>query len=120
MPIISEFALLELEEGLSRQSRLIALAQKTPAMEHTTAGISDLLVDPGRIPEAARTRKRSWLANTRIPDSHPATPRLEWPTSISSFPPENFGIVAPGIYRSSYPQPHDFPYLQRLQLKTIM
>lgn len=34
--------------------------------------------------------------------------------------PKNFGTVAPGIYRSSYPQDADYPFLQKLRLKTIM
>ena len=32
----------------------------------------------------------------------------------------NFGIVAPGIYRSSFPQPCNLDHLQSLRLKTIM
>jgi tyrosine-protein phosphatase SIW14 len=34
--------------------------------------------------------------------------------------PHNFGLVIPGVYRSSYPQAPDFAYLQGLKLKTIM
>jgi tyrosine-protein phosphatase SIW14 len=34
--------------------------------------------------------------------------------------PENFGRVAPGVYRSSYPQAADFTYLGSLKLKTII
>lgn len=34
--------------------------------------------------------------------------------------PKNFGIIIPGIYRSSYPQEADYPYLEKLGLKTIM
>lgn len=34
--------------------------------------------------------------------------------------PTNFGTVVPGVYRSSYPQEADYPFIQKLGLKTIM
>lgn len=34
--------------------------------------------------------------------------------------PLNFGTVVPGVYRSSYPKEADYPFLQKLGLKTIM
>lgn len=34
--------------------------------------------------------------------------------------PINFGMVVPGVYRSSYPKVADYPFLQKLELKTIM
>jgi tyrosine-protein phosphatase SIW14 len=34
--------------------------------------------------------------------------------------PFNFGIVVPGVYRSSYPKPEDFAYMQKLGLKTVV
>lgn len=34
--------------------------------------------------------------------------------------PTNFGMVVPGVYRSSYPKVADYPFLQKLGLKTIM
>ncbi|CAK7236018.1 tyrosine-protein phosphatase siw14 [Sporothrix eucalyptigena] len=34
--------------------------------------------------------------------------------------PVNFGFVMPGLYRSSYPKPENFEYLQQLGLKTIV
>lgn len=34
--------------------------------------------------------------------------------------PINFGTVVPGVYRSSYPQEADYPFIQKLGLKTIM
>ncbi|KAI6248009.1 putative tyrosine-protein phosphatase DSP2 [Erysiphe necator] len=39
---------------------------------------------------------------------------------ISSYGPNNFGIVAPGIYRSGFPKTEDFPCLGNLHLKTIL
>ncbi len=35
-------------------------------------------------------------------------------------PPEAFGIVQQGIYRSNLPQPQNFGFLKTLQLKTVL
>ncbi|KAF5231101.1 hypothetical protein FANTH_13526 [Fusarium anthophilum] len=34
--------------------------------------------------------------------------------------PHNFGVVIPGVYRSSFPRSHDFEYIKGLGLKTIV
>ncbi|KAM5343147.1 hypothetical protein ACJ41O_014113 [Fusarium nematophilum] len=34
--------------------------------------------------------------------------------------PHNFGVVVPGVYRSSFPKTHDFEYIKGLKLKTIV
>lgn len=34
--------------------------------------------------------------------------------------PANFGIVVPGVYRSSFPQAEDYAFIQGLKLKTIV
>ena len=34
--------------------------------------------------------------------------------------PTNFGIVVPGIYRSSFPQSEDYDFIERLKIKTIV
>ncbi|PNY29107.1 Tyrosine-protein phosphatase SIW14 [Tolypocladium capitatum] len=39
--------------------------------------------------------------------------------STSGRPP-NFGVVVPGVYRSSYPKPEDYGFLQSLKLKTVV
>ncbi|OTB04110.1 hypothetical protein M426DRAFT_30241, partial [Hypoxylon sp. CI-4A] len=35
-------------------------------------------------------------------------------------PPTNFAVVLPGLYRSAYPQTPDYPFMQSLNLKTIV
>lgn len=35
-------------------------------------------------------------------------------------PPVNFAVVLPGLYRSGYPEKQDYPFMQGLQLKTIV
>lgn len=34
--------------------------------------------------------------------------------------PHNFGVVVPGVYRSSYPKASDFEYIANLKLKTVV
>ncbi|TDZ27878.1 putative tyrosine-protein phosphatase DSP2 [Colletotrichum spinosum] len=34
--------------------------------------------------------------------------------------PTNFGVVVPGVYRSSFPKPEDFGFFRNLELKTIV
>ncbi|KAH7320818.1 tyrosine phosphatase family-domain-containing protein [Stachybotrys elegans] len=45
-------------------------------------------------------------------------------TELSTIPhlgrPQNFGIVLPDIYRSSYPKPEDYDFLRKINLKTIV
>ncbi|CAG8475480.1 4870_t:CDS:2 [Acaulospora morrowiae] len=35
-------------------------------------------------------------------------------------PPLNFAMVAPGVYRSGHPNRQNFPFLKRLELKSII
>ena len=66
-----------------------------------------------------------------ISNSHPlqlrSLPKLGTSTLEPTGPPTpqagqilNFGVVAPGIYRSSFPQPCNLDHMQSLGLKTIM
>lgn len=49
-----------------------------------------------------------------------ATFPTEYPEAPMMGRPVNFGIVVPGIYRSSYPQREDYAYLETLKLKTLV
>ncbi|RGP69050.1 hypothetical protein FSPOR_4920 [Fusarium sporotrichioides] len=48
--------------------------------------------------------------------------RVQSPEHVASFDgrPFNFGVVIPGVYRSSFPKSHDFEYIKGLGLKTIV
>lgn len=35
-------------------------------------------------------------------------------------PPANFGVVDVGIYRSGFPDSSNFPFLEELQIRTIV
>ncbi|KAI2465798.1 tyrosine phosphatase family-domain-containing protein [Annulohypoxylon bovei var. microspora] len=44
----------------------------------------------------------------------------ERPSPPAGAPPANFATVAPGLYRSGYPQAPDYPFMRTLNLKTIV
>lgn len=54
----------------------------------------------------------------------PMHPTFTSPPAIPVAPlegrPLNFGVVIPGVYRSSYPKPPDYDYLKGLKLKTVI
>ncbi|TPX40591.1 hypothetical protein SeLEV6574_g06541 [Synchytrium endobioticum] len=47
-----------------------------------------------------------------MPQAHPPNPSI--------VPPLNFAMVAPGIYRSGHPNKKNFPFLQKLKLRSIL
>jgi hypothetical protein len=53
---------------------------------------------------------------------YPLLPTSPTPHKIiaTGYEPVNFGMVVPGVYRSSYPKPDNFNFFQDLGLKTIM
>jgi len=62
------------------------------------------------------------LAKTILRESQSCTKRLMLgrATMPSYPPPVNFSEVLDGLYRSGYPQLEDYPFLQSLNLKTIV
>ncbi|KAF6831604.1 tyrosine phosphatase [Colletotrichum plurivorum] len=53
------------------------------------------------------------------PLASPTSPGIERVLPIDGRP-INFGVVVPGIYRSSYPKPEDFGFIRNLGLKSIV
>lgn len=49
----------------------------------------------------------------------PISPGIERVLPIDGRP-INFGVVVPGVYRSSYPKPEDFGFIRNLGLKSIV
>ncbi|KNZ53757.1 hypothetical protein VP01_3143g7 [Puccinia sorghi] len=47
-------------------------------------------------------------------------PHLNLSSHQSLNPPPNFAIVAPGLFRSSFPKPENFEFLAKLKLRTIL
>jgi tyrosine-protein phosphatase SIW14 len=64
--------------------------------------------------ESSSPRQRSKLQLERVPSL-----RLSPFTQTYSLP-VNFGMVVNNLYRSSFPQRENFPYLRKLGLKSIL
>jgi len=54
-----------------------------------------------------------------IPAEHEAFVRAPEPRVVL-VPPLNFGMVAPGVYRSGYPNSKNFPFMKKLRFKSIV
>ncbi|KAK3486380.1 tyrosine phosphatase family-domain-containing protein [Neurospora crassa] len=50
----------------------------------------------------------------------PLWPNPTFPLIPSEGRPKNFGVVVPGVYRSSFPQTEDYPFIEGLKLKTMV
>lgn len=55
----------------------------------------------------------------QTPLASPISPGIERVLPIDGRP-INFGVVVPGVYRSSYPKPEDFGFIRNLGLKSIV
>ncbi|WQF82258.1 Putative Dual specificity protein phosphatase [Colletotrichum destructivum] len=55
----------------------------------------------------------------KTPLASPISPGIERVLPIDGRP-INFGVVVPGVYRSSYPKPEDFGFIRNLGLKSIV
>ncbi|KAK3304145.1 tyrosine phosphatase family-domain-containing protein [Chaetomium strumarium] len=56
-----------------------------------------------------------------LANQHPAFSAYELEQSLpAEGRPRNFGVVVPGVYRSSFPQSEDYAFLEGLKLKTIV
>jgi tyrosine-protein phosphatase SIW14 len=73
---------------------------------------------------AGRRRSDSGLRDAFHPPAlmqHLAYPNNELEKGLPPGPrPANFGIVVPGVYRSSFPQSEDYAFIEDLKLKTIV
>lgn len=55
------------------------------------------------------------------PTYSPLSSGLGAPTEVQYEIPENFSLVAPGVYRSGFPKKKHFPFLtEKLKLKSIL
>ncbi|KOS17700.1 Tyrosine-protein phosphatase SIW14 [Escovopsis weberi] len=59
-----------------------------------------------------------WLPAPRPSKTPSATNQAPIPSTDGR--PDNFGVVLPGVYRSSFPKPENYAYLRDLKLKTIV
>lgn len=76
----------------------------------------------GTSPPPTRVHTRHHQANT-LPSvkAFPIRQTVhDFPTAPLEGRPLNFGVVVPGVFRSSYPKPHDYDYIKALNLKTVI
>lgn len=52
-------------------------------------------------------------------DRKPSKP-VEYVHETELYPPENFAMVMPGVYRSGFPKKQNFEFLKKLKIKTIL
>uniref|UniRef100_L2FH17 diphosphoinositol-polyphosphate diphosphatase n=1 Tax=Colletotrichum fructicola (strain Nara gc5) TaxID=1213859 RepID=L2FH17_COLFN len=75
------------------------------------------------VPRVAAVRRDDGLLKVadqlQAPLVAPISPGIERVLPIDGRP-INFGVVVPGVYRSSYPKPEDFGFIRNLGLKSIV
>lgn len=126
----------EEEKANSVSSRdSLAVMAPTPNMEASTAAVSSNVVHangtistPADAPPAFQygydSCHRTRLTNTFPADlpklASSASSETDLPPATTDGRPHNFGVVIPGVYRSSYPKPEHFRFLKELKLRTIV
>lgn len=112
---LTGYSLLELEAGLSTSSLAMSCTSESTENDDSATKDSDTMLETGKL-------------SSSLPVCHLYTDHLQvaQPSGEPSFrgapnaAPQNFGLVVPGVYRSSYPQARNFKFLQGLKLKTIV
>ncbi|RDA86125.1 hypothetical protein CP532_3024 [Ophiocordyceps camponoti-leonardi (nom. inval.)] len=69
---------------------------------------------------SAPSRAASLTRGERDATIPKVTRSTTFPVDPSAGRPANFGVVFPHVYRSSYPQPENYDFLQSLKLKTVV
>lgn len=118
-------------EGRDRQSQSPTSTASTHSSQSSLAPSPILYptedqrqVDSLVLEAAGRRRSDSGLRDAFHPPA--LTQQLAYPShdlekGLPSGPrPVNFGIVVPGVYRSSFPQSEDYAFIEGLKLKTIV
>ncbi|KAK9424025.1 putative Tyrosine phosphatase family-domain-containing protein [Seiridium unicorne] len=100
----SAYSLLQLEAGLSTSSLATASTSDSSSNDQADMPEREFMLETGTQPAQESVM----------------TPERPLSTALATVQPQNFSLVIPGVYRSSYPQAQDFTYLQGLKLKTIV
>lgn len=118
-----------------RDLMLESLSFTKSEMKTQTVVDERTLIDEPAIP---RTQRRTVVQQTLTSSTLPRPSAMSrstsnssvvsiTPTHVTEFPtapmegrPVNFGLVVPGVYRSSYPKKEDYAFLKDLKLKTIV
>ncbi|KAK1961179.1 tyrosine phosphatase [Colletotrichum sublineola] len=114
--------------GPSRQASLESVAASDSAVDVFVQKQTTMMVEdekPNPAVQAEKSPMRCDDALTKVaqqlktPLASPISPSIERILPIDGRP-INFGVVVPGVYRSSYPKPEDFGFIRNLGLKSIV
>ncbi|KAM0451720.1 hypothetical protein ACHAPV_005920 [Trichoderma viride] len=97
-----------MSESLLSEENARPLLQRRATSQQTT---SSMLPKTGTISAAASTGSVIAITADLAP---------EFPLAPMEGRPINFGVVVPGVYRSSYPKADDYAFLKGLKLKTVV
>lgn len=123
-------AAADLEEG---QRGSVAVKEVTATVRypnHTGSAKDATSIPPSRSEKPGKTPSCDLFGVLQLANLFPAARHssllptipqaFDYPAAPLEGRPLNFGVVIPGVYRSSYPKPHDYDYLKSLELKTVV
>ena len=115
------------------------IIRETSTIARSQAGVvmsKELSVAATTASRGDKTTEQMWTMNSETSadwavdqigarsSSLPSRPMAEWSSEFPSVPavgrPTNFGVVIPGVYRSSYPKLDDYDFIKGLKLKTMV
>ncbi|WAR52418.1 hypothetical protein PtB15_1B860 [Puccinia triticina] len=91
-----------------------------PEIPACFASSSLCLSTPASNPSSTRDPLKTTRPIFLLPGPALNHPHLNLASPQALNPPPNFAIVAPGIFRSSFPKPEHFQFLAQLKLRTIL
>lgn len=110
------------QKGLKQRKSFLNTTEQSTT-EEVDVGLEELVI-PVQSIEMQRSQSGQSSLKSKASTSSLATETSMTKETVGSRnilgQPANFGTVAPGIYRSSYPQEADYAFLQKLKLKTIV
>ncbi|KAF7552010.1 hypothetical protein G7Z17_g4601 [Cylindrodendrum hubeiense] len=105
-----------------REATSIARSQSTSNISSTET-LTKPYESTGKLPLARTSRPPANAASAMSASSSASSfssQGSDHPSAPLNGRPINFGVVVPGVYRSSYPKPSDFEYIKSLKLKTVV
>jgi tyrosine-protein phosphatase SIW14 len=112
---------------LSEENARPLLQRRTTSQQTSSSMLPKSGTISGKLPIALDTLLASSLltvssaaAATGSVISITTDPAPEFPLAPMEGRPINFGVVVPGVYRSSYPKADDYAFLKGLKLKTVV
>lgn len=118
--------LQRVQASIWEKASLSSRSQSSSSSESETSSIVSRAEISSELTAASGLRKGEILTGNLSPVTISSL-NIQSPPQPTFFPspplegrPLNFGVVIPGVYRSSYPKPRDYEYIQGLKLKTVV